>query len=230
MSGPLWSASIRGPCQLVARDPADHHHIVYEDSSAIAFLNKYPILYGYTLVALRVHREHVTGVFTADDYLALQRVVYRVAEAVRHDVPIERVSILLPGSQQGNRHVHWPIVQQLEALRVEQGVLPLTDDEISAPAHRIDGDERRCEPRHLTHRPMAAVPSQRRRPRRERERPAVLHARGSVDHPPPHRRPGGRRVRVASAEGTRVAGEGPAARPQEPLLPARGTLDALRAD
>ena len=49
-------------CQLVAG--ANPHHMVYEDQTVVAFLNKYPVLYGATLVAPRDHREQATGDFT----------------------------------------------------------------------------------------------------------------------------------------------------------------------
>ncbi len=134
-------------CEIVAGNPEHRHHIVYQDDLAIVFLNKYPTLYGYTLVAPREHREQVTGDFTLDQYLALQRVIYRVAEALRQVVPTERVYILTLGSQQGNSHVHWHIVplppgvpyreQQLEALRMEKGVLELSDQELKSLAARI---------------------------------------------------------------------------------------------
>ncbi len=91
--------------------------------------------------------KRVTGDFTLDESLALQARVYRVAEAVRQAVPTERVYILSLGSQQGNRHVHWHIAplppgvpyreQQLEALRIEKGILKMSDDEMAALAVRI---------------------------------------------------------------------------------------------
>jgi diadenosine tetraphosphate (Ap4A) HIT family hydrolase len=142
--------SRQGPCficQLLAGDPQYHHHVIYQDDTAIAFLNKYPTLLGYTLVAPQRHCEQVTGDFTLHQYLDLQRVVYRVAEALQRAVPTERVYILSLGSQQGNQHVHWHIAplppgvpygeQQLEALRMEHGILKLSDLEMSALATRI---------------------------------------------------------------------------------------------
>jgi ATP adenylyltransferase len=81
------------------------------------------------------------------EYLALQQAVYQVAEAVRRSVPTERLYILSLGSQQGNRHIHWHIAplppgvpfmeQQLEALRIENGVLDLSDQEMDDLARRI---------------------------------------------------------------------------------------------
>ena len=134
-------------CEMIAGNPAYAHEIVYEDDIAFAFLNRYPPLYGYVLVAPRDHREQVTGDFTPEEYLALQRVIYRAAEAVRRVVKPERVYILSLGSQQGNKHVHWHIAplpagvpfeqQQLEALRMEHGFLQLSDDELTALTTRL---------------------------------------------------------------------------------------------
>ena len=139
-----------GPCFICAilegRD--DTHHVIYRDDKAIAFLSKYPTLYGYVLVAPAQHREQVTGDFSPEDYIALQKVIYAIGEAVRQEVPTERLYILSLGSQQGNRHVHWHIAplppgvpfeeQQLEALIVtRRGYLHLSDDESRALASRL---------------------------------------------------------------------------------------------
>ncbi len=142
--------SQHGPCficEIVAGNPEYRHHVIYEDDIAIVFLNKYPTLRGYTLVAPRKHREHVTGDFTLDEYLALQQIIYRVAKALQRAVPTERVYILSLGSQQGNQHVHWHIAplppgvpykeQQLDALRFEKGVLKLPDEEMASLVRQI---------------------------------------------------------------------------------------------
>lgn len=134
-------------CEIVAGNPEYDHHLVYEDEIAIAFLNNYPVLYGYTLVAPKEHREQVTGDFTVEEYLALQDVIYRVAEAVRIETEAERVYVLSLGSQQGNKHVHWHIAplppgvpfaeQQLAALSIDQGILDLPAHEMAGLAARI---------------------------------------------------------------------------------------------
>ncbi len=134
-------------CALVAHDPAYAHEIIYEDERAIVFLNKYPPLYGYVLVAPRAHREQVTGDFTLAEYLTLQQIIYRVAEAVRQVVNPERVYILSLGSQQGNQHVHWHIAplppgvpferQQLEALHMKDGFWQLSPEEMSTLAVQL---------------------------------------------------------------------------------------------
>jgi len=91
-------------CEMVA-GRLNGNQVVYQDDSFIVFLNKYPVLYGYVLVAPVHHKEQVTGDFTLDEYLDLQRAVYRTGEAIRKTVETERVYILSLGSQQGNRHV-----------------------------------------------------------------------------------------------------------------------------
>jgi diadenosine tetraphosphate (Ap4A) HIT family hydrolase len=140
----------RGPCficELVAGNPAYRHHIVYQDDTAVVFLNKYPVLYGYLLVAPIAHREQVTGDFSLDEYLALQRVIYRAGEALRRVVLTERLYLLSLGSQQGNRHVHWHLAplppgvpyeqQQSAALSTNRGTLTLSDEKLAALAARI---------------------------------------------------------------------------------------------
>jgi diadenosine tetraphosphate (Ap4A) HIT family hydrolase len=134
-------------CEMLAGNPDYPHHIVYRDEQAVVFLNKFPILYGYVLVAPIEHREQVTGDFTMTEYLDLQKLIFRVTEAVRQVVPAERLYLLSLGSQQGNSHVHWHIAplppgvpfheQQLEALLVTDTVLDLSNEEMSGLASRI---------------------------------------------------------------------------------------------
>ena len=128
-------------CGIVARDPDfSDHHTLYEDDSAIAFFNKWPTQHGYTLVAPKEHREQATGDFTVNKYLALQRIVYGVAEAVREKVGAERAYVLSLGSNGGNAHVHWHVMplppgtpydeQQFAALMLETaGALDVPEDE-----------------------------------------------------------------------------------------------------
>jgi ATP adenylyltransferase len=142
--------SQNGPCficQIISGEMRARHPIIYEDDTAIVFFSKHQLLYGYTLIAPRKHREAVTADFTLEEYLALQKILYQVAEALRQEVPTERMYILSLGSQQGNRHVHWHLVplppgvpyheQQLAALNLERGVLDIPDEDLAALAIRI---------------------------------------------------------------------------------------------
>ncbi|MBU0492014.1 MAG: HIT domain-containing protein [Chloroflexi bacterium] len=138
-------------CQIIARDPSFPADIIYEDASFIVFLDKYPRVIGHTLVAPRKHREQVTGDLTLAEYLDLQRMVYRAAEAVRQEMGAERVYLLSLGSNQGNAHIHWHIVplppgvpygeQQLGVYR--QGILRISEkDRVSLVARIRERIER----------------------------------------------------------------------------------------
>ena len=94
------------------------------------------------------HREEVTAEFSIDEYLALQRDVHRVGEAVRRAVPTERLYVLSLGSKAGNAHVHWHLAplppgvpyaeQQLAALDIERrGVLDVSARELEELADRV---------------------------------------------------------------------------------------------
>ena len=131
----------------IASDQDTRHHVLYEDETAIAFLNRFPTLEGYSIVAPREHREQVTGDFSREEYAALQRVVYGVAEALRAVLEPERVYILSLGSEAANAHVHWHVAalppgvpfeeQQLEALSWKRGILDLSDADMAAVADRL---------------------------------------------------------------------------------------------
>jgi diadenosine tetraphosphate (Ap4A) HIT family hydrolase len=134
-------------CDMVA-GRLNGNHIIHQTDDFIIFLNKYPVLYGYTLVAPVAHKEQVTGDFSLEEFLSLQCIIYRTAEAVRKTVEAERVYILSLGSQQGNRHVHWHIAplpfgipfkeQQIEALKIENGILDIPDEEMKDLARQIE--------------------------------------------------------------------------------------------
>jgi galactose-1-phosphate uridylyltransferase len=89
-------------CRMVQGDVRFPENIIYEDDRALVFLDGYPRAYGYTLVAPKEHREQVTGDFSIAEYLDLQRLLYRVSEAVREEVGAERMYLYAFGSNQGN--------------------------------------------------------------------------------------------------------------------------------
>ena len=134
-------------CRMVEGDVRFPENIVCEDDRALVFLDGYPRAYGYTLVAPKEHREQVTGDFTVDEYVELQRLVYRLAEAVREEVGAERMYIFTFGSNQGNSHVHWHVVplppgvpyedQQGNWASWDKGVLEIPRQEMASLAARI---------------------------------------------------------------------------------------------
>jgi len=134
-------------CEITKGNPQFKHHIIHQDNSHLVFLNKYPPLYGYVLVAPIAHKINVTSDFQLDEYLQIQKLIYRVSEAVRRTVLTERMYILSLGSHQGNSHVHWHIAplppdvpyaqQQFESLMSENGILDIPDAEMAKLAAKI---------------------------------------------------------------------------------------------
>jgi histidine triad (HIT) family protein/ATP adenylyltransferase len=142
--------SREGPCfvcAMLAGNPDYTHHDVYEDADTIAFLASPSTLLGHCLVAPKRHVESWVHELGEAEFLALQRVVHRVAMAVAGAVPTERMYSLSLGSQQGNAHLHWHIAplppgvpyhqQQLHALMIENGVLDIDDNAQAALARAI---------------------------------------------------------------------------------------------
>lgn len=136
-------------CAIVEGVSGYEHQMVYEDDETVAFLNRWPTLWGYTLVAPKRHVERLVEDMAIEEYLRLQGLVYRVATAVSAVVPTERVYVLSLGSQQGNAHVHWHVAplppgvpydqQQYYALMAENGVLELTREQTAELASEIRG-------------------------------------------------------------------------------------------
>jgi diadenosine tetraphosphate (Ap4A) HIT family hydrolase len=135
-------------CTMVAGDVRLPENIIYEDERAFVFLDGYPRAYGYTLVAPKEHKEQVTADFAMEEFLALQKLLYRVTEAVREEVGAERMYIYTYGSNQGNAHVHWHVVplppgvpyedQQGAWASWSKGVLKIPSEEMASLARRID--------------------------------------------------------------------------------------------
>jgi diadenosine tetraphosphate (Ap4A) HIT family hydrolase len=138
------------PCfvfRMVDGDVRFPRNIIHEDDETLVFLDGYLRAYGYTLVAPKEHREQVTADFPVEKYLDLQRLVYRVTEAVREEVGTERMYIFTFGSNEGNSHVHWHVVtlppgvpyedQQGAWTSWSRGVLEIPPEEMASLASRI---------------------------------------------------------------------------------------------
>lgn len=135
-------------CRVIDGPEEPTHPVVYRSDHAIAFLNRYPTLLGYCLVAPIEHREAVVADFSSDEYVHLQRVVHQVGTAVSRVVPTERLYVLSLGSNQGNAHVHWHVAplppgvpyeqQQFHALRFSTaGVIDVEPEDQEDLAARI---------------------------------------------------------------------------------------------
>jgi diadenosine tetraphosphate (Ap4A) HIT family hydrolase len=134
-------------CRVVDRSHRYRHHIVYEDAATIVFLNRYPTLLGYCLVAPRKHVEDWARDLSETEFLAFQAIVHRVARAIAAAVPAERLYSLSLGSQQANAHVHWHVAalppgvpyeqQEFSALSKDNGILDLPEADQADLAQKI---------------------------------------------------------------------------------------------
>jgi diadenosine tetraphosphate (Ap4A) HIT family hydrolase len=119
--------SCEGPCfvcETLAGNPDYPADVVWEGHDAVAFLARYNTLLGHTLVVPRAHREPVTADFRIEEYLTLQRLVFHVGEALRLELPTERLYIMSLGSQSGNRHVHWHVAPLPPGCRTQRSSSP----------------------------------------------------------------------------------------------------------
>ncbi len=144
----LLADNQRGRCFIcdLVRD-AEGRHVIFRNDLCVAFLPRYPTLRGRVLLAPVEHRTQVVGDFTEDEYIAIQRHVYRLGRAVSAAFPTERLYILSLGSNQGVAHVHWHIAplppgvpfaeQQFHALDIANGYLALEPDELAEIVQRI---------------------------------------------------------------------------------------------
>jgi len=124
-------------CAHITGAAGARHHPIHQNDTCVAFLDRYPTLRGYTLVAPREHVVDVTG--DRELFRQVTDVVYDVAEALKRVLPVERVDVMSLGSHQGNAHVHWHVAplppgvpyreQQFHALMAEHGVLDIPDAE-----------------------------------------------------------------------------------------------------
>jgi ATP adenylyltransferase len=133
-------------CAIV--DGERHDHLVlFRDDLCIEFLDKYPTLLGYSLLAPLEHRTDVIGSFDTAEYVELQQRVHRLGRAVSACVPTERLYVMSLGSQQGNAHVHWHVAplppgvpyqqQQFAALTRDNGCLDVPNDHLVSLARHI---------------------------------------------------------------------------------------------
>ena len=114
-------------------------HIVYEDEQVIAFLNQFPSQEGYTIVCPKRHVERLENDLSEAEWLHLQKIVQRVAQAVSETTRAIRMYIASLGSPERNAHVHIHVcpcppntpfeAQQFAAMQLKDGKYLLLSEE-----------------------------------------------------------------------------------------------------
>jgi histidine triad (HIT) family protein len=112
---------------------------IYEDDTAIAFLDINPFSYGHALVVPKVHRE---GLLDAEDgeLAALMAVVKKVAAAIKAELKCDGFNILQNNGEaagQSVKHIHFHIVPRMNggAVTFESGAGDM--EELAALAQRL---------------------------------------------------------------------------------------------
>jgi len=136
-------------CEIVKGKPLrNKHYIIFENEKVIVFLSAFPTHLGQTLVCPKQHVEQVAKELNQEEYLNLQKIIFKVSKAIQAVLKPERLYIASFGSQQMNKHVHFHIVplpkgipidkQQMAAMMFEEvGLLELTNDEWQSLANKI---------------------------------------------------------------------------------------------
>ena len=115
-------------------------HILYEDKHHVAFLDKYPIDVGHSLVIPREHHEKITEM-TSENVGSLFSIVPRIAKAVLSGASADAFSI---GQNNGRAakqiipHVHIHIIPRYNkkgTIWTKRGIS--TDEELSSLAEKI---------------------------------------------------------------------------------------------
>jgi len=87
-------------------------HFIYEDESHVAFLDKYPIDYGHSLVLPRAHFERVTDM-TSDDVGTLFSKVPKIAKAILETTNADAFSMAQNNGRAAKQivpHVHVHVI------------------------------------------------------------------------------------------------------------------------
>jgi diadenosine tetraphosphate (Ap4A) HIT family hydrolase len=142
-------------CAIVAGDAKVPAEVIWQDDRHIAFLAEFPdderrgiVLRGHALLAPVDHREQVVGDFDLDEFLELQRLLFKLGQAITTVTPTERLYLLSLGSNDATAHVHWHLAplppgvplreQQYAALMPETaGLIELDPTELHQLAHDI---------------------------------------------------------------------------------------------
>jgi len=109
------------------------HWKVYEDERTIAFLDKYPITKGHTLVATKKHYENLLDV-PEEDLKALIAAVKKVAKAVYESMKCDGFNIGQNNFSAAGQivfHLHFHIIPRFE----NDGIFK------RAPEEKVDGKE-----------------------------------------------------------------------------------------
>ena len=125
-------------CRVINREASAH--IVYEDESIVAFMDRNPSKPGHTLV---VPRRHVPDFQDLDDelYSRLMLTVKELSQAIKAVINPKRVGLLVVGFGVPHTHVHIIPLDHTDDILVGTSLVPppapAPDHELADMASRI---------------------------------------------------------------------------------------------
>ena len=90
---------------FICKNQIETKGIIYQDKKVIAFLDINPPTKGYTLLALRKHKEDITEL-SEEEYFDMQRVLFRISKAIKKAFNPKRVVLLQTGGLVTHLHFH----------------------------------------------------------------------------------------------------------------------------
>ncbi len=106
-------------CKIVKGEIPSHK--VYEDDKTLAFLDINPVHAGHTLV---IPKEHSRNIFeiAEDDWVAVQKTVHRVAQAIEKSLDKDGVNLLMNNREHAGQVVDHSHVHLIPRHRGDGGV------------------------------------------------------------------------------------------------------------
>ncbi len=123
----LFSKIVNGeiPCYKIA-----------EDENYLAFLDINPVAKGHTLC---IPKKEVDYIFDLDDesLSGLSLFSKRVAKAIQHVIPCERIGVTVIGLEVPHAHIHLIPINNLHDMNFEKPKLKMESGELSMLADKI---------------------------------------------------------------------------------------------
>jgi len=110
---------------------------VAEDAEFLAFLDINPLAKGHTLV---IPKKEVDYIFDLDDptYLGLMVFAKKVALAIKHEIPCNRVGVAVIGLEVPHCHVHLCPINHIGDLNFSNPKVAMPKDEMVEIAAKIN--------------------------------------------------------------------------------------------
>jgi len=126
----IFTKIVRGeiPCNKIA-----------EDDNFLAFLDIFPLAKGHALVIPKKETDYIFDIQNPE-YQDLWAFAKKVAKAIDHAIPCERVGVAVIGLEVPHAHIHLIPLQSVEDINFSKPKLKLESSELEAIAEKIKAE------------------------------------------------------------------------------------------